>query len=193
MQNDSYFARLVSLACHDVRTPLATVHGFAKTLTRTVDLEAPADRYLEMIETASSQMAELLDELSLVARIESGRYDPALREADTLLIAHAAAQRLGEDRVRVSGAGATISTDFEAVDRGVSALVQAALRHGGLDEVGVLVRGNEIDISPITDSSGPVVLGRELRDLGAAVAVHVVVFLGGAVEVDGETLTVRLA
>jgi signal transduction histidine kinase len=193
MQNDSYFARLVSLACHDVRTPLATVHGFAKTLTRTVDLEAPADRYLEMIETASSQMAELLDELSLVARIESGRYDPALREADTLLIAHAAAQRLGEDRVRVSGVGATINTDFEAVDRGVSALVQAALRHGGLDEVGVLVRGNEIDISPITDSSGPVVLGRELRDLGAAVAVHVVVFLGGAVELDGGTLTVRLA
>ena len=31
-ENDTSFARLVSLACHDVRTPLATVHGFAKTL-----------------------------------------------------------------------------------------------------------------------------------------------------------------
>ncbi len=193
MHNDTSFARLVSLACHDVRTPLATVHGFAKTLTRTVDLEAPADRYVEMIEAASTQMAELLDELSLVARIEDGRYDPALREADTLALAHAAAERLGEDRVRVSGDGATISTDFEAVDRGVSALVQAALRHGGLDEVDVVVRGNEIDVSPITDSSGPVVLGRELRDLGAAVAVRVVEFLGGAVELDGATLTVRFA
>ena len=108
MHNDTSFARLVSLACHDVRTPLATVHGFAKTLTRTVDLEAPADRYVEMIEAASTQMAELLDELSLVARIEDGRYDPALREADTLALAHAAAERLGEDRVRVSGDGATI-------------------------------------------------------------------------------------
>jgi len=193
MHNDTSFARLVSLACHDVRTPLATVHGFAKTLTRTVDLEAPADRYVEMIEAASTQMAELLDELSLVARIEDGRYDPALREADTLALAHAAAERLGEDRVRVSGDGATISTDFEAVDRGVSALVQAALRHGGLDEVDVVVRGYEIDVSPITDSSGPVVLGRELRDLGAAVAVRVVEFLGGAVELDGATLTVRFA
>ncbi len=193
MQNDTSFARLVSLACHDVRTPLATVHGFAKTLTRTVDLEAPADRYVEMIETASSQMAELLDELSLVARIESGRYDPALREANTLALAHAAAERLGEDRVRVSGDGATINTDVEAVDRGVSALVQAALRHGGLDEVEVVVRGNEIDVSPITDASGPVVLGRELRDLGAAVAVRVVEFLGGAVELEDGTLTVRFA
>ncbi len=193
MQNDTSFARLVSLACHDLRTPLATVHGFATTLTRTIGLEAPADRYVEMIEAASSQMAELLDELSLVARIEGGRYEPTLRDADTLALAHAAAERLGANHVRVSGDGATISTDFEAVDRGVSALVQAALRHGGLEEVDVVVRGNEIDISPITDASAPVVLGRELRDLGAAVAVRVVEFLGGAVELDGATLTVRLA
>ena len=58
MQDDTYFARLVSLACHDVRTPLATVHGFATTLTRTVELAAPADRYVQMIEQASAQMAE---------------------------------------------------------------------------------------------------------------------------------------
>ena len=193
MRNDTSFARLVSLACHDVRTPLATVHGFAKTLTRTVDLQAPADRYVEMIEAASAQMAELLDELSLVARIESGRYDPGLREMDTLAIANAAAERLGEDRVRVAGEGATITTDVEGVDRGVSALVQAALRHGGLDEVEVVVRGTVIEVSPITDSSGPVVLGQELRDLGAAVAVTLIEFLGGAVEVEDGTLTIALA
>jgi signal transduction histidine kinase len=193
MNNDTSFARLVSLACHDVRTPLATVHGFAKTLTRTIELEAPADRYVEMIEAASMQMAELLDELSLVARIESGRYDPGLREADTLAIANAAAERLGEDRVRVSGEGATITTDFEGIDRGVSALVQAALRHGGLDEVEVVVRGTVIEVSPITDSSGPVVLGQELRDLGAAVAVTLIEFLGGAVDVEDGTLTIALA
>src|SRR2546423_4139401 len=136
MRDPTYFARLVSLACHDVRTPLATVHGFATTLTRTVELAPPADRYVQMIEQASAQMAELLDELSLVARIEAGRYEPALRDADTLVLARAAAERLGEERVHVSGEGATVATDLEAVDRGVSALVQAALRHGGLEEGG---------------------------------------------------------
>jgi len=35
VENDTFFARLVSLACHDVRTPLATVNGFVKTLERT--------------------------------------------------------------------------------------------------------------------------------------------------------------
>ena len=34
MTDDPDFARLVSLACHDLRTPLATVHGFATTLSR---------------------------------------------------------------------------------------------------------------------------------------------------------------
>jgi len=193
VQNDTSFARLVALACHDLRTPLATVNGFSKTLTRTVELEPPADRYVEMIAAASAQIAELLDELSLAARIESDRYEPSLRETDTLELARGAAERLGEERVRVSGEGATLETDAVAVDRGVSALIQAALRHGGLDEVTVAVRGAEIDVAPITEASAPVVLGDELRDLGAAVAVRVIERLGGSVTVSGGTLTVRLA
>ena len=191
MTDDATFAKLVSLACHDVRTPLATVHGFVKTLERVVELEPPADRYVEMIGAASAQMAELLDELSLAARIEAGRYDPALRETDTLQLARNAQERL--EGVQVSGDGATIETDVEAIDRGVSALVRCTLRHGGLDEVSVVVRGTELDVSPVTPASAPVVLGRDLRDLGAAVAVRVVEQLGGSVSLDGETLTIRLA
>jgi signal transduction histidine kinase len=193
VQKDTSFAKLVSLGCHDVRTPLATVHGFAKTLERAAELAPPADRYVEMIGKASAEMAELLDELSLAARIESGSYEPGLRDADTLELAQAARERLGEDHVHVTGEGATISTDVEAVDRGVSALIQAAKRHGGLDEVNVVVRGSVIEVSPVTAASAPVVLGQELRDLGAAVAVRVIDRLGGAVTVDGDTLTISLA
>jgi signal transduction histidine kinase len=191
MADAAAFARLVSLACHDVRTPLATVHGFVKTLQRQLELEPPADRYLEMIGAASAQMSELLDELSLVARIESDRYDPALRLADTLELARNAQERL--DTVHVSGEGATIETDVEAVDRGLSALVQCALRHGGLESVDLVVRGPELDVSPVTPASAPVVLGEDLRDLGAAVAARVIRRLGGEVRVEGDTLTVRLA
>jgi signal transduction histidine kinase len=189
---DDAFARLVSLACHDLRTPLATVHGFATTLARSGDLEPPADRYVEMIDAASAQLAELIDELSLAARIESGRYDPTPREADTLELAQAAAARLGEDRVRVSGSGTALETDGDAVERGLAALFQSALRHGGFDEVTVEVEGAEIRLSPVTPASAPVVLGDDLRDLGAAVAVRLVRRLGGSVEVEGETVTIRL-
>jgi signal transduction histidine kinase len=190
---DNDFARLVSLACHDLRTPLATVHGFATTLVRTGDLAPPADRYVEMIDAASAQLAELVDELALASRIESGRYDPAPREADTLELAQAAAARLGEDRVLVSGAGVSIETDKDAVERGLAALFQSALRHGGLDSVGVEVDGAEIRLSRVTAASAPVVLGEDLRDLGAAVAVRLLARLGGSVTIAGETLEIRLA
>jgi signal transduction histidine kinase len=193
VQKDTSFAKLVSLGCHDVRTPLATVHGFAKTLVRVTELAPPADRYVEMIEKASTEMAELLDELSLAARIENGSYEPTLREVSTLALAEGARARLGDDRVQVTGEGAAVSTDVEAVDRGVSALIQAALRHGGLDDVHVAVRGAVIDVSPVTGGAAPVVLGRELRDLGAAVAVRLIERLGGAVTVDGDTLSIALA
>jgi signal transduction histidine kinase len=193
VSEETAFARLVSLACHDLRTPLATVHGFATTLTRGGGLEPPADRYVEMIDAASAQLAELIEELSLAARIESDRYDPTPREGNTLELAHAAAARLGEERVRVTGSGAVVETDTDAVERGLAALFQSALRHGGLDSVEVEVDGTEIRLSPVTAASAPVVLGDDLRDLGAAVAVRLVWRLGGSVTVAAETLTIRLA
>jgi signal transduction histidine kinase len=192
VSEDNDFARLVSLACHDLRTPLATVHGFARTLVRGGGLEPPADRYVEMIDAASAQIAELIDELSLAARIESSRYEPTPREADTLELARAAAARLGEERVHVSGSGAALLTDADALERGLAALFQSALRHGGLERVDAEVDGTEVRLSVVTPASAPVVLGDDLRDLGAAVAVRLVRNLGGSVEVDGETLKIRL-
>jgi hypothetical protein len=146
-----------------------------------------------MIDAASAQLAELLDELSLAARIESGRYDPTIREADTLELAQAAAARLEEGRVGVSGSGAPVETDADAVERGLAALFQSALRHGGLDGVTAEVDGLEIRLSPVTAASAPVVLGEDLRDLGAAVAARLVARLGGSLSLEGETLTIRLA
>ena len=193
MTDDNDFARLVSLACHDLRTPLATVHGFATTLARGGGLEPPADRYVEMIDAASAQLAELIDELSLASRIESGRYEPIMRETNTLELAQAAAARLGEDRVHVTGSGAAFETDGDAVERGLAALFQSALRHGGFDSVEVEVNDAELRLSPVTAASAPVVLGEDLRDLGAAVAVRLVRRLGGSVSVAGETVEIRLA
>jgi len=193
MADDPDFARLVSLACHDLRTPLATVHGFARTLANAGGLEPPNDRYVEMIEAASGQLAELLDELSLAARIADGRYDPTLREADTLELAQSAAARLGEERVVVSGGGAAIETDVDAMPRGIAALAQSALRHGGFDEVAIAVAGTELRITPVTPASAPVVLGEDLRDLGAAVAARLVARLGGSLAVEGAVLVVLLA
>jgi signal transduction histidine kinase len=191
-QRDTSFARLVSLAAHDLRTPLATIHGFAQTLVRMDGLEQPKDRYVEMIAAAARQLTELLDELSLAARIEGDRFEPNLQLVDTLDLARGAADRLGADRVRVSGDGGRVRVDVEATRRGVAALVQAALRHGGLDEVKCRADGSELRIAPVTSSSAEVLLGADLRDLGPAVAVRLVEAHGGSVERDDDAVVVRL-
>jgi len=190
---DTSFPRLVSLAAHDLRTPLATIHGFAQTLVRMGDLGEPKQRYLEMIDLAAKQLAELLDELGLAARIEGGRYEPNLQPADTRELAAGAAEELGADRVVVDGNGAEISVDRESMQRGVSALVQTALRHGGLEQVNVRADGPAIFISPVTAASGPVLLGQDLRDLGAAVAVLLIRAHRGSVELEGDALAIRFA
>ncbi len=193
VNEDDQFTRLVLLACHDLRTPLATVHGFAQTLARQGDLQEPATRYVEMINSASEQIADLVDELALGARIAAGRFDPVRKDRDTLELARAAAARLGEERVAVDGEGAGVEVDSGATERALAALARCALRHGGLEQVTLSVRGAELELFPITAASAPVVLGTDLRDLGAAIAVRLLGAQGGSVELDGETLRIRPA
>jgi signal transduction histidine kinase len=188
---ENSFSRFVSLACHDLRTPLATVSGFAHTLQQTEALGEPADRYVEMIQAASFQIAELLDDLGLVARLEAGRYTPSLVQADTLELARSAASRLGEKAV-VSGVGAAVRVDRDAVERGLAGLALCAVRHGGLERVELTADGPSVWIEPVTPAAAPIVLGEDLKDLAAAAARRVVEALGGSFALEGERLEVRL-
>ena len=180
------------LAAHDLRTPLATIFGFSRTLGRDATLGDQQRKYVEIIETASGQLTELIAELSLVSRIEAGRYQARLEEGDSLAVARYAEEHLGADRVLLSGPGGRVVIDREPVERAVSALIQATLRHGAQEEVNVVASGPEITVQRVTKIAAPVVLGQEIRDLGAAAAVRLIGFLGGAVTIDGELLTIRL-
>jgi signal transduction histidine kinase len=190
-ENDTRFARLVALACHDLRNPLATVFGFSRVLQRT-ELGEPSDRYVGMIDAASTELGELLDELALVARIEAGRYTPELAEADSLELAHAASADLSDDRIVVSGKGASVQVPARELTRALSRLGKAAARHGGHDSVALVVNGTELRISPISRPAEPVVLGREVRELSAAAAVALIEALGGSLAVEEETLLITL-
>ncbi len=184
---DETFPRVVSLACHDLRTPLATIYGFARTLTRAEDLDERTMRFLGMIEEASEQLTELLDVLGVAARIEGGRWEPVLREADTLELA-----RSDDERVAAEGEGELIQTEPESVGRALQALGVAASLFGPADQVTWRVRGRVLELAPITADAAPVVTGASIRDLGSLVARLVIEKLGGSLELDGELLRVSL-
>ena len=184
---DARFPRVVSLACHDLRTPLATIFGFARTLTRTGDLDERTMRFLGMIEQASEQMTGLLDELGVAARIEGDRWEPALRDADTLELATSSDQR-----VATEGEGETIATEPESVGQALQSLAVAAARYGAVEQVTWHVSGRDLELAPITADAAPVVTGESIRDLGSLIARLVIEELGGSLALDGETLRVRL-
>ena len=191
MTSKPTFAQLVSLACHDLRTPLATASGFAHTLKRLDTIAPPADRYVEMIGAASAQMAELLDLLGVASRIESGRYEPQIREASSYELAAAAAEKLGEE-AELNGEGATVAVDPPWAQTALVALGECIRRHGGLERVTYAVEGPVVAIGPVREGVGQIALGEELRDFGAAVAVRVLRAIGAELELDGERLIVRL-
>jgi signal transduction histidine kinase len=179
---EASFEQLVELACHDLRTPLATVNGFTKTILRAGEL---ADlRFIELIDEASVEMAVLVDQLGLAARIASGHYEPHLVEASTLELAAASG-------VPAAGEGAPIETDADTVVRSLRGLVAAAVRFGAGDPSWTVV-GRELSLGPIAPSAADALDGSEAKDVGAMVGRAAIAALGGSVELDGERLRVRL-
>jgi signal transduction histidine kinase len=174
---DASFERLVSLACHDLRTPLATVNGFSKTILRAGEVRDI--RFIELIDEAAGQMSLLVDQLGLAARIAAGEYDPYLVEANTLELAAASG-------VPAAGNGAAIETDADTVGRSLTALAAAAVRFGGEGA------SPSWDVAARELTLAPVAAGAESEDVGALVARAAIEALGGSVELDGETLHVRL-
>ena len=138
-------------------------------------------RYLGLIDSAADELVLLLDLLSLAARIEDGRYEPVLHEADSLALAPEGS----------SGTGATVIVDPEAVTKALGSLVRAATRHGGV-EVSTSVAGPSISIEPVVAEAAPVVFAEQQKDLGAAVAVRLLHALGAELTLQGERLTVTL-
>jgi signal transduction histidine kinase len=194
-QHDTGFARLVSLACHDLRTPLATIHGFARTVPKVAPLNAQAERFLDLIASASRQMEELIAELSAAARVETGRLAAEPEAVDTLELARQAAAELDATAgtVTVEGAGGQVAVSRARAGHALASLAGAVLRHSGRDALSLRATGEGVAISPVAASLEAVFSGPEPRDLGAAVALRILPALGATWNFAGDELVVRFA
>ena len=166
-------------------------HGFARTLARSESWRAGA-RYVEMIEAASAQLGGAARRLlgfgadrrrAATTRRCAGRHAGARA---------AAAELLGDERVACRGGRRVELDSGDASGRSRRSSSPRSATAGSSRSTSAARR--RADGPPVTPSSAPVLLGEDLRDLGAAVAVSVVDARGGSVAVEGETLhTVRLS
>jgi len=72
-RSEQQVRQFVGDASHELRTPLATIHGYAELARRTPDDPGALSAALSKVETEADRMAGLVEDLLLLARLESGR------------------------------------------------------------------------------------------------------------------------
>jgi signal transduction histidine kinase len=191
MAEDTAFPRLVTLACHDLRTPLATILGFARTIPGIAELDSQAERYLDLIASAAVHLGDVIEELSVAARIEDGRLVLEGEPVPTSELARSAAEALGDKAEARGEPGALVTVDRDRAVHALAELARCAVRYGGVERISLRAADDSVELTPVRHGATAVLAGTELRDFGAAVALRVVEALGGSSDVEGEVLTVR--
>jgi signal transduction histidine kinase len=140
------FPRAVSLAVHELRTPVTVVAGYLRMLLREQGgpLTEKQRKMLEEAERSCGRLGALVAEMSELGKLQAGQVALAQQEVDVagLLAELARGMHEGEDRgVRLEPRGVntpvTVTGDPTRLAAALKALMHAALRERG--ESGVIV------------------------------------------------------
>ena len=120
-ESETQVRQFVADASHELRTPLASIRGYAELTRRETDPVPPTVTHaIGRVESEALRMQELVEDLLLLARLDSGRpldrepVDLSLLAVNAVSDAHAAAPDhaweldLPEDPVEVPGDGARL-------------------------------------------------------------------------------------
>ncbi len=159
-ERESRKDRFLSLAAHELKTPLTSIKGFAYSLARRLEKGEPSDpRHVQVLERQAERLHSLLEEMLEVSRIETGRFvlhqEPC--EVNELVEAsRRSLRRLGADadvEAHVDPA-LPLLADRERIERALTAMVLRArslgpvqidaARNGGLAEVRVHWSGDPL-------------------------------------------------
>jgi signal transduction histidine kinase len=85
-------AELISIVSHELRTPLASVIGFTSLLLQRDFTEAERRRYLEIVDTQSRRLSDLLADFLDAQRVEEGRLEMSFEPLDLAALLREQAQ-----------------------------------------------------------------------------------------------------
>ena len=188
------FPDVISRACHDLRTPLASAFGFARTLERLGAVEGDNARYLSLVVEATEELGRLIDCLALLARAQDGRVVLERSTVESCDLAVDAVALVPGDRLSLQGAGATLEVDRARATAGLAWLAEA-VEHA-VPGVATLVVDARRDGSFAIGPLPPVMADRiaegagDLRSLAARAVAHV---HGGTLAREGDSVVLRLA
>jgi two-component system phosphate regulon sensor histidine kinase PhoR len=202
----------VANASHELRSPLTTVRAAAETLRTMGDDRQAAERFVELIERNAERLANLIDDLLELSRIESRELELHLEELDLASVAertisqHAHRARLKKIALSHDLAAAPrVRADPRAVEHILGNLVDNAIKYCPEGtQVRISAAAAESRVRVFVTDDGPGIApqhqariferfyrvdtgrSRELggTGLGLAIVKHLVEALGGAVSVE---------
>jgi two-component system, OmpR family, sensor kinase len=202
--------QFVADASHELRTPLAAIRGYAELARRGEHDPAAVGHALRRVESESARMTTLVEDLLLLARLDSGR-PLAQEEVDLtmLLIDRVSDARVaGPDhrwQLDLPDEPLTVIGDGQRLHQVVANLLANARNHtppGTLVVAGMRVEGNGVLLTVTDNGPGipaelqPEIFGRFVRGdssrsrmagstgLGLAIVAAVVAAHGGTVAVE---------
>ncbi|MCT4781681.1 MULTISPECIES: sensor histidine kinase [Exiguobacterium] len=201
----------MSNVSHDLKTPLASIQGYAELLDDTDVNETERRQYAAVIERKARYMKELLDDFNLTMRLQHGDFplekvDAGLERFVRELVIDVLNDPRFADRSLefTSHDAATVALDHHFMKRALLNFLYNALVHN--DEtvhVKVAVSGSTITISDdgqgINDQDLPYIFERYYRGtntddtigsgLGMAISRDIIEAHGGTVDVTSEVAT----
>lgn len=131
-ERESKKDRFLSLAAHELKTPLTSIKGFSYSLARRLERGEPCDpRHVQVLERQAERLHSLLEEMLEVSRIETGRFVLHQEPCELSELVEAALRslrRLGADAgVEARGEqGLPLVADRERLERAMTAMVLRA-------------------------------------------------------------------
>ena len=129
--------RFLSLAAHELKTPLTSIKGFSYSLARRLERGETCDpRHVQVLEREAERLHALLEEMLEVSRIETGRFvlhQEPCELAELVEAAHRSLRRLGMETALETQVEAALPliADRERIERALTALVLRARALGG--------------------------------------------------------------
>lgn len=207
----------MSNVSHDLKTPLASIQGYAELLDDDSLDEADRNQYVHVIERQAKYMKELLDDFNLTMRLQHGdfpltleetRLEPFVRE---VIIDVLNDPRFSDRHIEFEATeAATVSLDRHFMKRALLNFLYNALLHND-ESVIVTVRVDEDVVTIQDDGNGiaeselPYIFERYYRGtntddargsgLGMAISRDIIEAHGGKIEVEssqGQGTTIRI-
>ncbi len=157
---DRLKTHFISIASHELRSPITSIRGFAQTLIELPFSESERIHYLHIIEEESARLSALIENFLDISRIEAGRFSLQMEqiELQPLLEKTIESFKLSTDKriqTRIADKLPQLRGDADRLTRVLSNLLDNALKYGG-DTVTVTaaLTGGSVQIDVTDNGTG---------------------------------------